>query len=94
MCYAHVHARTRRAQVGAIRPQPSFSHKAGAVTCMAWHPYQPLLAAGCGDSTATVYSIDQAAGGPLGGGAGLKQQQQQVLEGLGRTSTASNTSWS
>lgn len=47
-------------QVGAIRPQSAFlAHKAGPVTCMAWHPYQPLLAAGCGDSTATVYAIDQ-----------------------------------
>ena len=46
-------------QVGTIRPQQHFlSNRVGPVTCMAWHPYQPLLAAGCGDSTATVYAIE------------------------------------
>lgn len=46
--------------VGAIRAQTTLmAHKMGPVTCMAWHPYQPLLAAGGGDSVCAVYAIDQ-----------------------------------
>lgn len=45
--------------VGAIRAQSSFlAHKMGPVTCMAFHPYQLLLAAAGGDSVCSVYAID------------------------------------
>ncbi len=66
-------------QVGAIRAQSSFlAHKMGPVTCMAFHPYQLLLAAGGGDSVCTVYAIDNnpaaakvgGVQGGFGGGSG------------------------
>lgn len=57
--------------VGAIRAQSSFlAHKMGPVTCMAFHPYSPMLAAGGGDSVCTVYTVDNQAG-PAGAGGGL-----------------------
>jgi hypothetical protein len=51
-------------QVGAIRAQPTHAQaRLGPVTCMAFHPYQPLLvAAGC-DSVCTVYAVDNHTGG-------------------------------
>ena len=51
-------------QVGAIRAQPAHAQaRLGPVTCMAFHPYQPLLVAGGHDSVCTVYAIDNNSGG-------------------------------
>ncbi len=47
--------------VGAIRSQSSFpsTQRAGPITCMSFHAYQPLLvAASGGDSVCTVYAVD------------------------------------
>lgn len=59
--------------VGAIRAQSShLASKMGPVTCMAWHPCQPLLGAGGGDGVVAVYTVDQGRPGAVGqaGGAG------------------------
>ncbi len=50
-------------QVGAVRAHsatPTTQKVGPAVTCMTWHSYQPLLAAGGWDGVATVYCLDQA----------------------------------
>lgn len=57
--------------VGAIRAQTvgppnataAAAGKVSEVSCMAWHNYLPLLAAGGHDGVATVYAIDQVQGG-------------------------------
>lgn len=79
LCCSHIYALSdpelwnppSPSQVGAIRAQASFlSQKAGPVTCMSFHPYQPLLAAAGIDSVCTVYAIDNNPSGSTAGGGG------------------------
>lgn len=44
-------------QLGTIRYYPSFmAQKIGPVSCLAFHPYEVLLAAGAADASASIYT--------------------------------------
>ena len=46
-------------QLGTIRYHPTFmAQKIGPVNCLAFHPYQVLLAAGAADPFVTLYADD------------------------------------
>ncbi|KAF2610644.1 hypothetical protein F2Q70_00009766 [Brassica cretica] len=48
-------------QLGIIRYYPSFmAQKIGSVSCLTFHPYQVLLAAGAADSFVSVYTHDNS----------------------------------
>ena len=47
-------------QVGSVRP-PAQGPKGGPIFSMAWHPYQPLLAAAGKDKDLSIYIIDGTA---------------------------------
>ncbi|KAK9920305.1 hypothetical protein M0R45_028863 [Rubus argutus] len=48
-------------QLGTIRYYPSFmAQKIGPVSCLAFHPYEVLLAAGAADACASIYADDNA----------------------------------
>lgn len=50
-------------QLGTIRYYPSFmAQKIGPVSCLAFHPYEVLLAAGAADACASIYADDNAEG--------------------------------
>jgi regulator-associated protein of mTOR len=53
--------------VGSIRSQTSLlsGKGSGPVTCLAFHPYQLLLAVGGREATASVHVIDGGSGGQL-----------------------------
>lgn len=47
-------------QLGTIRYYPSFmAQKIGPVSCLAFHPYEVLLAAGAADACASIYADDK-----------------------------------
>ncbi|XP_034221055.1 regulatory-associated protein of TOR 2 isoform X2 [Prunus dulcis] len=48
-------------QLGTIRYYPSFmAQKIGPVSCLAFHPYEVLLAAGAADACASIYADDNS----------------------------------
>jgi len=48
-------------QLGIIRYYPSFmAQKIGSVSCLTFHPYQVLLAAGAADSFVSIYTHDNS----------------------------------
>ncbi|XP_021893833.1 regulatory-associated protein of TOR 1-like [Carica papaya] len=48
-------------QLGTIRYYPSFmAQKIGSVSCLTFHPYQILLAAGAADACVSIYADDNA----------------------------------
>ncbi|XP_050383493.1 regulatory-associated protein of TOR 1 [Argentina anserina] len=50
-------------QLGTIRYYPSFmAQKIGPVSCLAFHPYEVLLAAGAADACASIYADDNSQG--------------------------------
>ena len=60
-------------QVGVVRAHSSFlaTHRIGPVTCLAFAPYELLLASGSADPYAAVYGLEAGAAGGGGGGGSL-----------------------
>lgn len=48
-------------QLGTIRYYPTFmAQKIGSVSCLTFHPYEVLLAAGAADSCVSIYADDNS----------------------------------